>query len=80
MNLRCYDNGGKTADRYTVIFMDSPERQPNTFTCLGMSEHPCHPQGFGQHSMATPGRHLGRRIVFENLPLDCRRLVERSAS
>jgi hypothetical protein len=74
-DLRIYDNGGKTADRYSVLFMDQPEAQPGTFACLGMSEHPCHPQGFGQHCSAMPGPHLGRRIKFSQLPEDCRKLV-----
>ena len=74
-NIRIYDNGGKTADRYTVVYMDEPERTPGTFACVGMSANPFHPQGFGQHSQAMPGRHLGRRITLADLPADCRRLV-----
>jgi len=73
-NLRIYDNGGKTFDRYTVIYMDQPER--HGYACLGMSEHPFHPQGFGQHGIAQPGRHLGRRIQFDQLPDDCQKLVQ----
>jgi len=76
-NIRIYDNSGKTFDRYTVIYMDEPERAPDTFAAVGMSEHPFHPQGFGQHCTAVPGRHIGRRITFEELPTDCQRLVLR---
>lgn len=76
-NIRIYDNGGKTIDRYTVVFMDEPEHQPDTFACLAMNERPFHPQGFGQHSTAMPGRHLGKRIAFEQLPEDCQKLVRR---
>jgi hypothetical protein len=75
MKIRCYDNGGKTMDRYTVIFMDSPEALAGHFACLAMNHEPFHPQGFGQHSAAIPGRHLGKRIKFEELPADCQRLV-----
>lgn len=75
MNIRIYDNGGKTCDRYTVIFMDCPEYQPGTYAAVGMNERPFHPQGFGQHCTAMPGRHLGRRIKFEDLPPDCQKLV-----
>lgn len=75
MNIKCYDNGGKTFDRYTVIYMDDPERGHNLFSSVGMSEHPFHPQGFGQHGAARPGRHLGKRIKFEELPVDCQKLV-----
>ena len=78
--IRCYDNGGKTFDRYTVIYMNDPEYKPGTFSCVGMSEHPFHAQGFGQHSSAMPGRHLGRRIKFEELPPDCQKLVKQDLS
>lgn len=75
MNIRIYDNGGKTFDRYTVVYMDYPERQHNTFAAVGMNSEPFHPQGFGQHCTAMPGRHLGKRISFEELPKDCQKLV-----
>jgi hypothetical protein len=94
--VRCYDNGGKTLDRYTVCFTGraAPERSPGRATeypYVGMSAHPFHPQGFGQHgaSKGQPcdvNRHgfapaigrkcyLGRRIAFADLPPDCQRLV-----
>lgn len=76
MNVKCYDNGGKTADRYTVIYFDYPERN-GSFAAVAMSAQPFHPQGFGQHCTAMPGRHLGRHIAFEELPEDCQRLVRR---
>jgi hypothetical protein len=75
-NIRIYDNGGKTFDRYTVVYLDQPEREPNTFAAIGMSANPFHPQGFGQHCSAVPGRHLGKRIQFNELPEDCKRLIE----
>lgn len=74
-NIRCYDNGYKTIDQYTVIYLDFPEREANTFAAVGMNSQPFHPQGFGQHCTATPGRHLGKRISFAKLPPDCQRLV-----
>jgi hypothetical protein len=76
-NIRCYDNGGKTFDRYTVIYMDEPEPNAgrNLFASVGMSENPFHPQGFGQHCAAMPGKHLGKRISFYQLPDKCRKLV-----
>jgi hypothetical protein len=75
--IRVYDNGGKTYDRYTVVYMAEPERQAKLFASIGMSEYPFHPQGFGQHGTAMPGKHLGRRILFTALPEDCQRLVNR---
>jgi hypothetical protein len=74
MNIRCYDNGGKTFDRYTVIYMDERERD-GTYGARGMSANPFHPQGFGQYCSAMLGRHLGKRIAFDALPSDCQRLV-----
>ncbi len=73
--LRIYDNGGKTADRYTVLFMDQKERSDGIYACLGMDKDPFHPCGIGQHSSGTPGVHLGRRIPFDLLPEPCRRAV-----
>ena len=73
--VRCYDNGGKTCDRYTVAFLDRPE-VGGTIECLGMSEHPSHPQGFGQHSCCVLGRHLGKRIAIKDLPIDCQKLID----
>lgn len=72
-NLRCYDNGGETMDRYTVVYMDFPERSANTYMALGMSENPFH--GIGQHTSAMPGKHLGKRICFQDLPGECQRAV-----
>ena len=74
-NIRCYDNGGKTIDRYTVVYMDRPEREAGLYVAIGASEFPFHPLGFGQHCTAMPGRHLGKRIPFESLPKDVQKMV-----
>lgn len=73
--VRIYDNGGKTFDRYTSVYLQEPENRPNTFNARGMSERPFHPQGFGCSCSATPGRHLGKRIKLKDLPKDCQKLV-----
>ena len=75
--IRCYDNGGKTFDRYTVVYMAEPERATGIFAAVGMSSKPFHPQDFGQHCTAMPGKHLGKRVPFDSLPNDCQRLVTR---
>lgn len=80
--LRCYDNGGKTVDRYTVVYMNQCEtasgwtstRGP-LYESVGMSGAPFHPQGVAQHSLAAIGEHLGERIPFASLPDNCRKLV-----
>jgi len=66
-----YDNGGKTADRYT-IFLDG--------SVYGMDNHPFHPQGFGQYvgeasELAPPGPHLGKKISVKKLPDDVKAAI-----
>lgn len=77
--LRCYDNGGKTFDRYTVVpprwAKEERERHPGSFSAIGSSEHPFHPQGFGQTVSATPGPHLGKRVKWTDLPPDVQKFA-----
>ena len=70
--LAIYDNGGKTVDRYTVYYN---EREGAFYCGRGMSESPFHPQGFGLYISGSLGRHNGRKILFEDLPADCQKLV-----
>lgn len=87
--VRCYDNGGTTADRYTVVYTGR-YRGKGHFQYVGMSALPFHPQGVGMHGehwqqidtnksgfAPAMGRknHLGKRIPFVELPKDCQRLV-----
>tara|TARA_R110002096_G_C14500478_1_gene715332 strand:- start:102 stop:344 length:243 start_codon:yes stop_codon:yes gene_type:complete len=73
-----YDNGGETFDRFTVYYT---ERERNGFyTGRGMSEYPCRPDGFGQCVSGQLGKHNGKRIKFEELPTDCRKLVKSDLS
>lgn len=80
VRVRCYDDGGASCDRYTVVFMDEPQPGGVVFGAVGMSARPFHPQGFGQHCSASCGRHLGRRIAFADLPADCQTLVKRDCA
>ena len=75
--IKCYDSGEKYIDRYTVVFLECPEREKGTYSAVGMSEYPFSPQGFGQHTTAAVGRHLGKKIDFNALPEDCKKLVLR---
>jgi hypothetical protein len=71
--IRCYDNGGKTFDRYTVYYMDWKCGQ---FTDgRSMSVHPFMPNGFGLFINGLPGSHNGKRIRFADLPPDCQKCV-----
>lgn len=72
--IKCFDNGGKTADRYTVVYISNPEKL-GLFYAVGMSMNPFHPQGFCCHTTAVLGPHLGRRIIFAKLPEECQRVV-----
>jgi len=79
--IRCYDDGGETFDRYTVVFTGHYKGRQGWCHYIGMSEHPFHPQGFGQHSESLDiidrpkYSHLGKKIAFEDLPPDCQRAV-----
>lgn len=73
-HIRIYDNGGKTIDRYTALDTRRPERN-GCYAAIGFNAAPFHPQGFGQHTTATPGAHLGRRVNLVDLPPDAARFV-----
>jgi len=77
--LACYDNGGKTADRYTVIFggpLWTPE-MGRSVPFLGMSDAPTHPQGFSQwgEMPAYNRAACGRKVKWRDLPGNIRRHV-----
>lgn len=76
LNVQVYDNGGKTADRYTVVYLDFPAKD-GCYEAVGMSAAPFHPQGFCQHTEALPGEHLGAEIGFADLPKDCQTVVRK---
>jgi len=81
--VRCYDNGGKTCDRYTVVFTGHYTHKTNrSFWYLGMSANPFHPLGVGQHGESNyqpidrpTYSHLGKKIKFNDLPEDCKKCV-----
>lgn len=82
---RIYDSGEKTFDRYTVYFSDrkawgitdkiTKGSILSSWPYVGMSEHPFHPQGFGQHGNGCLGKQNGKIIDFKDLPEDCKKLV-----
>lgn len=86
--IKIFDNDTKgkgTFDRYTCVFTkksivekEARGHYGTLFMYVGMSSMPFHPQGFGQHGELAPqhiGKHLGKRIKFEDLPEDCKKLV-----
>lgn len=76
-NLRIYDNGGNSIDRYTAVFMDRDYNSDlygsRLKECLAFNGSPFH--GFGQHGAAQVGRHLGKRIKFDELNKECQRFI-----
>ncbi len=79
--IRCYDNGGKTADRYTIVFTRLNSLGYKECMYLSANSEPFHPQGIGMHGSAPTAidrpaySHLGKRIQFDNLPEMVRKLV-----
>ena len=75
--LSIQDNGGKTIDRYTVVFDElATTISGETYHCgLAMDERPFHPQGFCQHVEVHPDSNLGQLITLDQLPQDCQKAV-----
>lgn len=79
--LACYDNGGKTADRYTVLFggsitSDRLLEQRKVFA-LFLSEHPSHPQGVSMwdECQAWDRSVHGKHVRWLDLPEQVRKHV-----
>jgi hypothetical protein len=80
--IHVYDNGGETADRYTIVFTGRyRHRTGGVFIYVGCSSRPFHPQGIGQHGHSEKQidypsyGHLGKKVSFEVLPRDVQKLV-----
>jgi len=54
--IRCYDNGGRSADRFIVCFTGKYRKgrgwERTQFEHVAMSSNPFHPQGVGQHGQS----------------------------
>lgn len=55
-----WDNGGETADRYTVFLTDG--------SAIGLSDDANMPNGFNMWVDALPGDHLGTQVQWTDLP------------
>jgi hypothetical protein len=77
--LSCHDNGGKTADRYTVYFGGSmySEQLGRNVQYLGMSAYPTHPQGISQWGEAPAAfrEASGKKVRWQDLPETIRQHV-----
>lgn len=76
---RITDNGGNSADRYTVEYEPYRDERGEVWqSYVAMSGAPFHPQGVGLHGerqgwgYPRPGRHL---LNFADLNEDCKRVV-----
>lgn len=81
---RVFDNGGETADRYTVCLERlsardqaamvgvgswTTENLKRAWHALALSKHPGHPQGVSQCALCVlPNERIGKEIAFEDLP------------
>ena len=70
-NIKIYDNGGKTFDRYTAII----DRM-----FFGFSENPFSPLGFSQFCGDVPKgmrsyRHLGKKVSLDSLSADVQKAI-----
>lgn len=76
-SVRVYDNGGETTDRYTVVMVGKKWDgllYPGEKTALGMDEGGL---SFSQWTGVHEGKHLGRRVKWEDLPRATRGHIER---
>ena len=83
--VRCYDNGGATADRYTVVWLRPYKHNCVTYYCVAsMSTNPFHPQGVWGSTDTLTRRYsdsecreaFGTRIPFRALPEPCRKAIK----
>ena len=78
---RIYDTGPTGSfDRYTVAFKGYRLAGGGmVYHYLASSDNPFHPQGFGLHAESDTfltGKHLGKRVRFEDIPLAVQRFIE----
>ena len=78
--VRIYDNGGETIDRYTLVVPSV--NAPGMMDMYGFNDNPYHPQGFGQYAGAYRQRgsysHLGKLVSLESLPEQARKFVKKT--
>ena len=71
----------KSGDRYTVVYdPETDSRGRRYWSYIGMNSCPTHPShGVGMHGELTqkPGKYLGKKINFQDLPEECQRVVLR---
>lgn len=73
MEIKVWDNGGKSTDRYTVKI--KYYRNPRETSFYGMGSDPVY--GFNQYvgEMVDEGPHLGKRVDWFKLPECVRKAI-----
>ena len=77
--LAIYDNGGRTADRYCVVFTPFSHDGQLVYNILYMSSCPTQPQGVASlgETRVRPTRGKGEWVIsFDSLPEECRKCAE----
>jgi len=77
---RIFDTGADgSVDRYTIAFKGyRVSGFGMVYPYLASDNTPFHPQGFGQHGeslTSMTGRHLGKRVCFDVLPLQVQQFI-----
>lgn len=79
---RIFDGGDAFADRYTIAFKGYfVPGHGMVYPYLASGPSPFHPMGFGQHCESKEfltGRHLGKRVSFDSLPLGVQKFILQS--
>ncbi len=79
--LDCFDNGGKTADRFTILFggslLDPALLKDRKVHYLGLSEYPSHPQGISMWGeISATFRPARDRVRWLDIPEDVRKHIQ----
>lgn len=70
VRVRCYTQPGDGRDRFTILLVDEPSSfiKSRLRECLGLS-------GWGS---GLPGRHLGKRVPFADMPDHLKQRITRN--
>ena len=70
--IKIYDNGGKSFDRITIAYVKEKDKHTGLYPCIAASESGT---GFYLHVECMLGRHLGKRVKYEELNPELQKTV-----
>ena len=76
--LDIWDNEGASIDRFTVVFSGKTPRKSQGMLyrpCISMSERPDSSTGVFMHGECVNDVHLGKKIMFADLPKACKQAI-----